>query len=672
MTVAVRTLEEAQERITELRRVIEHHNRQYYELDAPEITDAEYDALFRELVELETKYPELITPDSPTQRVGGPPADAFAKVTHRIPMLSLGNAFDRDEVREFDRRVRRLLGPAATVEYVTELKIDGLAISLLYEGGAYKVGATRGDGYVGEDVTPNVKTIASVPLSVRVPREFPAAFEVRGEVFMPKRSFQRLNADLAAQGKPVYANPRNAAAGAVRQLDPKITASRRLDTFIYALDPASDAHTQAQTLTRLGEIGFHVNPHFRTHPDIEGVIAFLDAWEEKRQQLDYETDGVVIKVNHLGQQAELGFVSRSPRWALAFKFPPEQAETVVEDIKVYVGRTGAITPVAWLQPVVVGGTTVSRATLHNEDEVARKDVRPGDHVIIQRAGDVIPEVVRVVPEKRSKSTQPWHMPRQCPECGTALVREPGEAVTRCINPVCPAQVREHLRHFVSRSAMNIEGFGYATLDQLIDRGLVKDPADLYGLTKDQLLSLERFAEKSAQNLLDGIDASKSTTLAKFLFALGIPHVGEHMAQVLAEHFGSLGRLQEAGVADLTAVGGVGPTVAEAVHEYFQRDESRTLITRLLQAGIVLEAASRADGPLKGKTFVLTGTLKSMTRGQAEERIRSLGGVPASSVSKKTDYLVAGEDPGSKLGQAERLKVPVVDEAAFLELIGMDK
>ncbi len=667
MSTAIRTIEEAQERILELRRLIEYHNRMYYVLDQPEVTDAEYDALFRELVELEALYPELVTPDSPTQRVGGPPSDAFAKVTHRVPMLSLNNAFERDEVREFDRRVRRTLGNVA-IEYVTELKIDGLAMSLLYEDGRYSVGATRGDGYVGEDVTANVKTIPSVPLSVKVPAEFPVTFEVRGEVYMPKRSFQRLNAELAAQGKPLFANPRNAAAGAVRQLDPRITASRRLDTFMYALDPAGSARTQAQILGLLGEMGFHVNPTFRTQASIDGVLEFLDEWQEKRHELDYETDGVVIKVNDLGQQAELGFVSRSPRWALAFKFPPEQAETVVNEIKVYVGRTGAITPVAWLQPVVVGGTTVSRATLHNEDEVARKDVRPGDHVIIQRAGDVIPEVVRVIKEKRPKSSRAWHMPKTCPECHTALVREPGEAVTRCINPLCPAQVREHLRHFVGRSAINIEGFGYATLDQLITRGLVKDPADLYHLTKEQLLALEGFADRSAQNLLDRIEASKSTTLPRFLFALGIRHVGDHMAGILAEHFGTIYRLQAASAEDLQSVGGVGPTVAAGVHEYFQRPESHRLIDRLLKAGVIIKAPERRAGPLAGKTFVITGSLKSMTRGQAEERIKELGGSPSSTVSKKTDYLVVGDDPGSKLDKAQRLKVPILDESAFLELI----
>jgi DNA ligase (NAD+) len=665
VSAAVNNIEEAQARVLELRALIDRANQQYYALDHPEITDAEYDALFRELVELEGQYPELVTPDSPTQRVGGPPADAFAKVTHRTPMLSLGNAFDRDEVREFDKRLRRTLGNVK-LEYITELKIDGLAMSMLYENGRYTTGATRGDGYAGEDVTPNVKTIPTVPLSVTIPPEFPRTFEVRGEVFMPKRSFQRLNSELAAEGKPLFANPRNAAAGAVRQLDPRITARRRLDTFVYALDPAGGASRQAQILVRLAEMGFHVNENRRVHNDIDAVVGFLDEWQEKRHGLDYEIDGIVIKVNDLGQQAELGFVSRSPRWALAFKFPPEQAETLVEEIKVYVGRTGAITPVAWLAPVQIGGVTVSRATLHNEDEVARKDVRPADHVIIQRAGDVIPEVVRVLKDRRPASSRPWHMPKKCPECGTDLLREPGEAATRCINPLCPAQVLEHLRHFVG--ALDIEGFGYATLQQLIDKQLVKDPSDIYHLSKMQLLSLEGFADKSAQNLLDRIEASKRTTLMRFVVALGINHVGWTMAVTLGEHFGSIDRLQQASVEELRSIGGVGPTVADAVHEYVQRPESRRLIQRLLQAGIEIKTPERREGPLSGKTLVLTGSMSAMTRGQAEERIKALGGTVGSAVTKKTDYLVVGSDPGSKLEKAQRWKVPILDEAAFLDLI----
>jgi len=661
----VQALEEAQERIEALRRQIEQHNRQYHELDRPQITDAEYDALLRQLVEMESRHPELLTPDSPTQRVGSPPSQAFAKVTHRVPMLSLANAFEREEVREFDRRVHRVLG-SSPVGYVTELKIDGLAMSLLYEDGRYRIGATRGDGYAGEDVTPNVKSIGSVPLRVTVPGEFPRSFEVRGEVYMPRRSFQRLNEELAAQGKPLFANPRNAAAGAVRQLDPKITAGRRLETFIYALDPAGGARSQAEILARLGEMGFRINPNFRVHPDIESVFAFLDEWEEKRHGLDYETDGVVLKVDDLGQQAELGFVSRSPRWALAFKFPPEQAETTVDDIKVYVGRTGVITPVAWLEPVLVGGTTVSRATLHNEDEVARKDVRERDRVVIQRAGDVIPEVVRVILEKRPAGTRPWRMPAHCPECGTSLVREEGEVATRCINPLCPAQVREHLRHFVA--AMDVEGFGYATLEQLMERGLVRDPSDLYHLSKEQLLSLDGFADKSSQNLLDRIEASKETDLTRFLAALGVPHVGWSGATALAEHFGSLEPLRRASVDELQAVGGIGPVVAEGVQAYFARPEANRLIDRLLAAGIRLASAERPQGRLSGKTFVLTGSLGSMTRPQAEERIRALGGAAGSSVSRKTDYLVVGQDPGSKLERAQRLKVPILDERAFQKLL----
>ena len=652
-------------RILELRELINRANRAYYVEDNPELTDAEYDALFRELVDLETEHPELVTPDSPTQRVGGPPSDAFAKVIHRTPMLSLGNAFERDEVREFDKRVRRGLGNLR-VEYVTELKIDGLAMSLLYENGQYKVGATRGDGYAGEDVTPNVKTIPSVPLSVTIPPEFPSTFEVRGEVYMPKRSFQRLNKELETEGKPPFANPRNSAAGSVRQLDPRVTARRRLDTFIYALDPAGGARTQEQILERLDQMGFHVNENRQKHPDIEAVMAFLDTWQEKRHELDYEIDGIVIKVNDLAQQAELGFVSRSPRWALAFKFPPEQAETIVEDIKVYVGRTGAITPVAWLSPVQIGGTTVSRATLHNEDEVARKDVRPLDHVIIQRAGDVIPEVVRVIVEKRPPSSQAWHMPRTCPQCDTALVREPGEAATRCINPSCPAQVLEHLRLFVA--AFDVEGFGYATLTQLMERQLVRDPSDLFQLTKAELMSLEGFADKSSQNLLDRIAASKTTTLTRFMVALGIPHVGWTTAQILADHFESIDRVLNAGVDELRNVGGVGPIVAEGVHDYFRRSESRRLVARLLAAGVTIKPPERREGPLTGKTFVITGTLSSMTRGEADERIKALGGTIGSGVTKKTDYLVVGADPGSKLEKAQKLNISILDEASFLAVL----
>jgi DNA ligase (NAD+) len=660
---------QARKRVLVLREEINRHNYLYFVLDQPEISDAEYDRLYAELVALETQFPGLVTPDSPTQRVGGAPADAFVKVTHRTPMLSLGNAFSEEEVREFDARVRRGLGGEA-VEYVTELKIDGLAISLQYEDGLFTVGATRGDGYIGEDVTQNLKTIRSVPLRVRAGSDLPKRFEVRGEVYMPKASFARLNAELAAAGKPQFANPRNAAAGAVRQLDSRITAQRRLQTFIYHLDPAGAARTHGETLERLATAGFRVNPSWRRHADLEGVLSFLRESEERRKALDYEIDGVVIKVNRLAQQAELGFVSRSPRWALAFKFSPEQAETVVEAIHVQVGRTGAVTPVAWLRPVLVGGTTVTRATLHNEDEVARKDVRVGDHVLVQRAGDVIPEVVRVLKEKRRRGARPWKMPATCPECKQELVRDVEEAVRRCINPACPAQLRERLLHFVSRGAMNIEGVGYAVLEQLLARKLVAEPADFYHLTRDQLLQLDGFAGKAADNLLRNIAQSKAVTLTRFIYGLGIRHVGGHLASVLAEHFGSVERLMAATREDLLAVAGIGPIVAESVYAHFQRAEWQAVVHRLLEAGVEIRNPGKREGRLRGQTFVLTGTLASIPRREAEEMIRSQGGVASSSVSAKTDFLVAGDSPGSKLERARKLGVRVLDEEGFLKMLGV--
>jgi DNA ligase (NAD+) len=487
---------------------------------------------------------------------------------------------------------------------------------------------------------------------------------------MPKASFARLNAELAAAGKPQFANPRNAAAGAVRQLDARITAQRRLQTFIYHLDPAGEARTHGETLARLATAGFRVNPTWRRHADLEGVLAYLRESEERRKALDYEIDGVVVKVNRLAQQAELGFVSRSPRWALAFKFSPEQAETVVEAIHVQVGRTGAVTPVAWLRPVLVGGTTVSRATLHNEDEVARKDVRVGDHVLVQRAGDVIPEVVRVLKEKRRRGARPWKMPATCPECKQPLVREVEAAVRRCINPSCPAQLRERLLHFVGRGAMNIEGVGFAVLEQLLARNLVAGPADFYHLTREQLLQLDGFAGKAADNLLRNIEQSKAVTLVRFIYGLGIPHVGGHLANVLAEHFGSVDRLMAASREDLLAVAGIGPIVAESVYAHFQRAESRAVVRRLLQAGVEIRNPSKRDGRLRGQTFVLTGTLASIPRREAEEMIKSHGGVASSSVSAKTDFLVAGDSPGSKLERARKLGVRVLDEEGFLKMLGV--
>lgn len=649
----------------ELRAQVEHHAYLYYVLDSPEITDAEYDRLFRELVELEERYPSLRTPDSPTQRVGGAPLEQFATVRHRIPMLSLDNAFDLGDVEEFVRRCERVVGRVEA--FVCELKIDGLAVSLTYRDGIYVRGATRGDGVEGEDVTPQLRTIRSLPLRLRsVETGLPAEIEVRGEAYMPKSSFARLNAELEEAGKPHYANPRNAAAGSVRQLDPRITARRRLDLFAYAVDPPGAARTQWEILDFLRRLGFRVEPHARRVEDIEQIRAYLDEWREKRHQLDYETDGVVIKVDSLAQQAELGFVSRSPRWAIAYKFPPEEAQTVVEDIVVQVGRTGAVTPVAVLRPVTVGGVTVRRATLHNEDEVARKDVRVGDTVVVHRAGDVIPEVVRVVLEDRPPGSVPWQMPSACPACGGPLVREEGEVVRRCLNPLCPAQLREHLRHFASRAGLDIEGLGEAVIEQLVERGLVRSPADLFRLTKEQLLQLENFADKSADNLLAAIAARRRVPLHRLINALGIRHVGEHTAYVLAQRFGSLERLAAATEEELLATEGIGPVVARHVAQWFASEQGRRLLRDLEGVGVRAEPPAAATGPWAGRTWVLTGSLTSMTRAEAEERIRALGGVPSSSVSRKTDTVVAGPGAGSKLDKARRLGVRVIDEASFLE------
>jgi DNA ligase (NAD+) len=656
--------EQAQRRAAELREQIDHHAHLYYVRDAPEISDAEYDRLFRELLELEEQHPQLQTEESPTQRVGGAPVDAFRKVRHRTPMLSLDNAFTPEEVAEFVRRVERVVPDVS--EYVTELKIDGLAISLTYRDGQLVRGATRGNGVEGEDVSAQVRTIKAIPWTLRdVPEDLPAEFEVRGEVYLPKQSFARINAELEEAGKPTYANPRSAAAGAVRQLDPRITARRGLSMFTYAMDPSGPARSQKEILDLLGRLGFRVNPHHRTAASLDDISGFLDEWRERRHDLDYETDGVVIKVSRLDQQAELGAVSRSPRWAIAYKVPPEEKEAVVEDIRVQVGRTGAATPVAHLSPTVLAGTTVRRATLHNEDEVARKDVRIGDTVILHKAGDVIPEIVRVVLERRPRGAKPWRMPGECPSCGTELVREEGEVVRRCLNPLCPAQRREKLRHFASRAGMNIEGLGDAVIDQLVERGWVEDPADLYTLTKERLLQLEGFADKSAENLLRSIDLRRTVPLGRLVNALGIRHVGEHTAFALASRFGSLDRLAEAGEEDLLATEGIGKVVAEHVHQWLSSEQGRRVLDRLREVGVRAEQTDGGQGPWTGQTWVLTGSLDSMTRPDAEARIRALGGTPSSSVSRKTHTLVAGASPGSKLDRAQRLGVRVLDEAQFV-------
>ncbi|HEV7678804.1 MAG TPA: NAD-dependent DNA ligase LigA [Candidatus Dormibacteraeota bacterium] len=655
----------AQERAAELRRVIDHHAHLYYVRDAPEIEDVEYDRLFRELLELEERYPQLQTEESPTQRVGGAPVEAFRKVRHRTPMLSLDNAFTPEEVGEFVRRVERVV--PGVDEYVTELKIDGLAISLSYRDGQLVRGATRGNGVEGEDVTAQVRTIKAIPWTLRsVPESLPAELEVRGEVYLPKASFARINAELEEAGKATYANPRSAAAGAVRQLDPRVTARRGLSNFMYAMAPPGPARSQREVLDLLERLGFRVNPHRRAVASLDEVLGFLDEWRDRRHDLDYETDGVVVKVSRLDQQGELGAVSRSPRWAMAYKFPPEEKEALVEAIEVQVGRTGAATPVAHLSPTLVAGSTVRRATLHNEDEVARKDVRVGDTVVLHKAGDVIPEIVRVVLERRPEGAQPWRMPSACPSCGSELVREEGEVARRCINPLCPAQRREKLLHFASRSSMNIEGLGDAVVGQLLERGWVADPADFFRLSREQVVQLEGFADKSADNLLRAIDARRVVPLSRLVNALGIRHVGEHTAFALASRFGTLEALAGASLDELLDTEGIGQVVAEHVHQFFASSQGRELLAKLGSAGVRAEEAEGGPGPWTGQTWVLTGTLDSMTRPEADARIRALGGTPSSSVSRKTHTVVAGAAAGSKLDKAQRLGVRVVEEAEFLD------
>jgi DNA ligase (NAD+) len=648
-------------RLEELRREISEHARLYYVLDRPAISDAEYDRLFAELVAIEDEHPEWITPDSPTQRVGAEPSARFEKAKHRMPMLSLGNAFSWDDVAAFTKRVEK--GVGVVDQYACELKIDGLAISLLYRDGVLVRGATRGNGVEGEDVTPNVRAIASVPMKLKV--AVPGEIEVRGEVYMPKASFAALNARLEEDGKQTYANPRNAAAGAVRQLDPKITASRRLQTFMYQLDPPGKVDTQSGILERLSELGFRVNPHAAV-TDTAGISDYLERWGERRHDLDYETDGVVIKVNSLAAQGELGAVSRSPRWAIAYKFAPEEAQTTVLDILVQVGRTGTITPVAVLEPVQVAGSTVRRCTLHNEDEVARKDVRIGDRVVLHKAGDVIPEIVRVIVEQRPKKARRWKPPQQCPACQSPAIREEGEVARKCLNPLCPAQQRERLRHFTSRAGLDIEGFGDAVVAQVIDEGYVADAADIFRLTAEQLRELDGFAERSAQKLVETIAARREPNLPAFLNALGIPHVGEHTALLLAQHFGSIERIAAASEEELSRIAGIGGVVAAAVAGWFDADGGKELLARLKEAGVrPQQEAAAGDGPWSGQSWVLTGTLTSMTRPQAEEHVRALGGNPSSSVSKKTHTVVAGAAAGSKLEKANQLGVTVIDEDAFV-------
>jgi DNA ligase (NAD+) len=664
--------EEPQARIAQLREEINRHNFRYYVLDAPTISDADYDQLFRELLELEAQHPELVTPDSPTQRVGAIPATQFGAVRHRVPMLSLDNAFGHDEFLEFDRRVKRGLGlPADTeVAYVCELKIDGLAISLTYEDGVFVTGATRGNGVEGEDVTANIRTVPAVPLRLRDEAGAEGLIEIRGEVYLSRAEFDRINADREAHDEAPFANPRNAAAGSIRQLDPRVTASRKLSIFCYALGAADDLEfaTQQQVLAFIKDAGLPVNPHIQRAVGAQEVLAFCDTWEGRRHTLSYDIDGVVVKVDALEEQRRLGFVSRSPRWAIAYKYAPEQAETTVRDIIVQVGRTGALTPVAIMDPVTLAGSVVSRATLHNEDEIARKDVRIGDRVVIQKAGEVIPEVVRAITDARDGDERAFAMPAHCPVCGAEVVRPEGEAVARCSGIACPAQIKQHIRHFVSRGALDIQGIGPALIDQLVDNELIQDPADLYALTADQLMTLERMGRKSAENVVAAIQGAKAPTLGRLIFGFGIRYVGDTVAELLAAHFGSLERLREATHDELLAIPGIGPQIATSVYIFFRQEQTQHLLEKLQAAGVQPRVpAAPGEGPLAGQTFVFTGAL-NLPREDAEAMVRELGGKASSSVSKNTDYVVAGEKAGSKLDKARSLNVPILTEEEFHQLI----
>ncbi len=656
-----------QPKIESLRDKIRYHEHRYYVLDDPELTDAEFDRLMNELKALEAAHPELITPDSPTQRVGGKPREGFVKVAHSSPMLSLDNAYSEDELRDWDRRVHELTGESR-VDYVCELKLDGMSLALRFAAGKLALGITRGDGSVGEDVTLNVRTVRSVPLAIPPKTlekaKLPHDFEVRGELLMPIASFQRMNDERESQGLPKFANPRNATAGTVRVLEPNVTASRRLDFFSYGLySPKGrtifERHSQA--LKALQGAGFKVNPNHRLVHSLEDVWAFINEWEAKRDGLAYEIDGIVVKVDRIALQEELGFTGKAPRWAIAYKFAARSGVTQIEDVLVQVGRTGKLTPVAALKPVAIGGTTVSRATLHNMDEIDRLGVRIGDWVSVERGGDVIPKVVKVL-EDKPRGNRLFHMPERCPVCGGHVVRVEGEADHRCVNANCPAKLRETILHFAARGVMNIEGMGDALVDQLAAKGLVKNVADIYQLTEADLLTLERMGKKSAQNILEEIKNSKKLPLERVIYGLGIRMVGERTAQFLAEHFGSMDALMRASEEELQEVNEIGPRVSASVREFFDEPKNVALVNRLSAAGLTMKGHKKQRATtLAGKTFVLTGTLLRHTRDEAKQLIEDAGGRVSGSVSKKTDYVVAGAEAGSKLDKARELGVSVIDE-----------
>ncbi len=664
--------EQAQARIEELHQLINHHNYQYHVMDQPTITDQEYDQLMQELIRLEEQFPELLRPDSPSQRVGGQPLSSFQKVEHKIPLLSLGNAFNEQDLRDFDRRVRQSARDGEdAISYMVELKIDGLAISLTYENGILVRGATRGDGSVGEDITNNLKTIRSLPLRLNEP----VTIEVRGEAYLPKKEFERINNEREQEGEALFANPRNAAAGSLRQLDPKIAAKRSLDIFLYGIGSIEGktltAHSEG--LDYLETLGFKVNKERRLFHNIEDVITFIQGWTNKRKDLPYEIDGMVIKVDSYTLQESLGMTAKSPRWAIAYKFPAEEAVTILEDIEVNIGRTGVVTPTAVLKPIALAGTTVKRASLHNEDIIREKGIMLGDHVIVKKAGDIIPEVVGVLPERRTGNEKEYHMPNHCPACESDLIRLEGEVALRCINPKCPAQILEGMIHFVSRDAMNIDGLGERVVAQLYEHQLIKSVADLYTLEREQLIGLERMGEKSIQNLLEAIGKSKENSLEKLLFGLGIRLVGSKAAKVLAQKYETLENLQVATEEELMAINEIGPKMADSIVTYFNMPEVQETIERLANLGVNMTYKgakgvdiSNIDSIFKDKTIVLTGTLHQLTRNDAAAKLEALGAKVTGSVTKNTDILIAGEKAGSKLTKATELGIKVMSEEEFLQ------
>ena len=672
-------LEEVKRKVEKLREEIRHHDYRYYVLNQPEISDKEYDDLVKKLKQLEKQHPQLITPDSPTQRVGEKPLIGFKTVKHRVAMLSLDNTYSSEEIEEWDKRVDKGL-PSGKAEYVVELKIDGVGVSLTYEKGVFLVGATRGDGVTGDDITQNLKTIKSIPLRFLTTgsSQLPDVIEVRGEVFMEKADFEKLNAEKKRKDEALFANPRNAAAGSLKLLDSQLTAGRKLNCFIHSfgtLEGGKVYKTHWEFLQSAKRLGLRVNPQIKLCKNVNEVISYCENWDNKRGRLGYEIDGMVIKVNSLAQQKRLGYTMKSPRWAIAYKFPAQQATTTLKDIILQVGRTGVITPVAMLEPVECGGVTISRATLHNFDEIKRLDVRIGDRVIVERAGEVIPKIVKVVESVRKGRREIFKVPEKCPECGGRITKEKEEEVAyRCINPSCPAQLERGLVHFASRNAMDIEGFGESVVEQVVKNGLVRDFAGIYSLGKEELLRLELFAEKRAQNLLDAIEKSKERPLARLLFALGIRHVGEKAAETLAEEFGSIDALMEGKEEELERIPEVGPALAASVREFFRQKEIRILIEKLRKAGLKLEQERVKKGAqiLAGKNFVFTGELKRYSRSEAEKLVKNLGGKASSSVSKQTSYVVAGESPGSKYGKAKALGVPILSEEEFDKLIKKGK